>query len=123
MYTSRSFKDGGFTLVELMVICLIIGILVVLAVPIYTAAEASASKKTCFANQRMLEGAVQTYLAAKGTMPASGTVDGSHALVTLNYLKAAPYCPDSSAGSAGNYGISSAGTVDAFPPGCSHGHY
>ena len=57
-------KDEGFTLVELMVVVLIIGILVAIAVPIFNAAKASAQQKTCWANERTVEGAYQSWQAA-----------------------------------------------------------
>jgi prepilin-type N-terminal cleavage/methylation domain-containing protein len=120
---TRFQPEAGFTLVELMVVVLIIGILVTLAVPIYAATQASATRKTCFSNQREIEGAAQTYLASKGTMPTPGTVDSGHPLITGGYIKSAPYCPASTDGSAGNYGLNDAGTIDTFPSGCSHGHY
>ena len=53
----------GFTLVELMIVVVILGILVAIAVPIYSIVTANAQKKTCFANMRMISGAcVQYYL-------------------------------------------------------------
>jgi type IV pilus assembly protein PilA len=115
--------DSGFTLVELMMVVLVIGILVAVSVPVFTAAEASASRKTCWSNQRMVEGAAQTYLASKGSLPAGGPVDGSHPLITQGYLRTPPYCPGSTLGTNGTYGMDASGTVDVFPTGCSHAHY
>jgi prepilin-type N-terminal cleavage/methylation domain-containing protein len=113
-------KDEGFTLVELMVVVLIIGILVAIAVPIFNAAKASAQKKSCFANQRTIEGAVQSYQAATGTMPAAATVSGTHVLISGGYIKNPPYCP--LVGTGGQYALDASGTV-SVPAGCTHGLY
>ena len=119
-------KDEGFTLVELMVVVLIIGILVAIAVPIFNAAKASAQTKTCFANQRTIEGAVQSYNASNGTMPAAmaaGT-NGSTSPLLGTYIKAWPYCPLASAGTTTTYayGYDAAGGV-VLSGSDTHGHY
>jgi type IV pilus assembly protein PilA len=93
----------GFTLVELMVVVIILGILVAIAIPIYNNVTGDAQKKACAANERTLEGAVAMYQAANGgKMPKD-----LNALVP-GFIEAEPTCPvDGTSG----YKINSNGTV------------
>ena len=114
--------NHGFTLVELMVVVLIIGILIAIAVPIFNAAKATAQKNTCYANQRTIEGSIQTYQARTGSMPATGVIGGTHDLISGGYIKSAPYCP--TGGTSAQYSINSSGTVANCSQGTpTHGHY
>ena len=56
MYKWRR-NASGFTLVELMIVILILGILVAIAVPIYLAAMSNARLRACQANLRTIDGA------------------------------------------------------------------
>ncbi len=87
----------GFTLVELMVVVAIIGILVVIAIPVYKNSLETAKKNACLANLRTINGAIQLYKYEKGNDPASV------AALVPDYLASEPVCP-----SDGTYTIKAA---------------
>ncbi|MHB8895194.1 MAG: prepilin-type N-terminal cleavage/methylation domain-containing protein [Candidatus Geothermincolia bacterium] len=92
MYFNR---QKGFTLIELMIVILIIAILVAIAVPVFLSARANAQRRTCQANLRTIDGAINTYSADyEGLYPSAGAV--SRLVPAL--IKRDPTCP--STGSA-----------------------
>lgn len=110
-------QDQGFTLVELMVVVLILGILIAVALPIFNESKASAQRSTCWSNQRTIEGACQSYSASYGSIPPN------LAAMVPRYLRDAPTCPSSGV----EYTIDASGTVSGGGlRGCAvstHGHY
>ncbi|MCL6471950.1 MAG: prepilin-type N-terminal cleavage/methylation domain-containing protein [Firmicutes bacterium] len=100
-------NDKGFTLIELMVVILIIGILVAIAIPVFNTSRDSAYQRTCQANLRTIEGAASTYRADNGGVPT--TV----AALSPTYLKAVPQCPKpkTDGTKADPYTIDSSGTA------------
>jgi type II secretion system protein G len=69
IYKMMKRNNKGFTLVELMVVLLILGILVAIAIPIYNKTTDKAKEKACFANQRTIEGAAAQYRAEEEKWP------------------------------------------------------
>ena len=95
-------RQKGFTLIELMIVILIIAILVAIAVPVYLAATKSAKRRTCQANLRTIDSAVNAYNGYYGVYPANGAV---LTVLGSKWLKRNPTCPASAA--PGTYTLSS----------------
>jgi type IV pilus assembly protein PilA len=96
-------KDSkGFTLVELMVVLLILGILVAIAVPIYNKSVGDANKKAIASNLRTIDGAITQY----STVVDVGTTPPTATNLTGDYIQVWPTNPKGS-----TYSVAGAGTT------------
>ena len=107
----------AFTLVEIMIVVLIIGILVAIAVPNFIRARESARARACVGNLRQIDSAKEQYAMdnrlSQGSAVAGGTLASLCGTGTTTYIKGgAPNCP-----SSGTYTVNVLGT----DPTCSIG--
>ena len=102
----------GFTLVEIMIVVLIIGILLAIAVPNFIRARESSRAKSCVANLKQIDSAKEQWAMDNNkqngaTVAMTDLVNGA-----AGYIKSTPGCP-----SGGTYTVSNVGTN----PSCSIG--
>jgi len=104
----RTARQGGFTLVEIMIVVAIIGLLASIAVPNFVKARTTAQLNACISNLRQIDGAIQQW--------ALDTKQGDTASVTpadiLPYLKNSVTCPSGGKTFADSYSVT---TVQARP--------
>jgi prepilin-type N-terminal cleavage/methylation domain-containing protein len=95
----------GFTLVEIMIVVLIMGILMSIAVPSFIQARQSGRKSSCLANLKAIETAKEQW--AMDNKKANGDAVAFTNLVGLTlYIKNTPSCPE-----AGTYTVNNIGTT------------
>lgn len=99
--TSKTRK--AFTLVEIMIVVLIIGILLAIAVPNFIKARDSSRAKTCVANLKQIESAKEQW-AMENKKGASDTPTSTDLAGSTAYMKKYPSCPVSGTYTIGNVG-------------------
>lgn len=98
-------KKSAFTLIEILIVVILLGILAAIVVPQFTDASDEAKAKRVLTDERILKSAVQLYRAKEGAFPAT-----LGALVPA-YIEAIPEEPE---GYTGDWGI----TVSADGESC-----
>jgi prepilin-type N-terminal cleavage/methylation domain-containing protein len=105
---TRTANQGGFTLVEIMIVVAIIGLLASIAIPNFVKARTTAQMNACISNLRQIDGAIQQW--------ALDTKQGDTATVTaaeiLPYMKNSVVCPSGGKTFADSYSVT---TVQAKP--------
>jgi prepilin-type N-terminal cleavage/methylation domain-containing protein len=105
-------QQQGFTLIEMMIVVLVIGILLGIAVPNFVRAREGTRTKACVENLQKIQWAKEQW-AIENNQPANGAVVESDIAGSFKFLTELPDCP-----SSGTYDIGA--TVDTIPS-CSRG--
>jgi prepilin-type N-terminal cleavage/methylation domain-containing protein len=83
-------RKRGFTLVEIMIVVLVIGILAAIAIPNFLSARARAQTDSCIANLREIDDGIQEWAMASGKMAGDPV---TMADISPSYVKTEPHCP------------------------------
>ena len=102
----------GFTLVEIMIVVLIIGILLAIAIPNFIRARESSRAKSCQGNLKQIDSAKEQW-AMDNNAVNGAAVTGGLATLVGTYIKSTPNCPSNGTYTEGNIGTNPSCSVGA----------
>lgn len=104
-------SKAGFTLVEIMIVVMIIGMLAAIALPSFQKARTTAQRNTCIENLRQINGNLQQYMMEQRQNSVDDDTLEETTFLDFFQRDALPTCP-----SDGEYGVGDA--ASGFVPTC-----
>jgi prepilin-type N-terminal cleavage/methylation domain-containing protein len=108
----KNRKTKGFTLIEIMIVVLIIGVLLAIAVPNFMNARETSRTKACVANLKQIDAAKEQWAMDNNANNGDAVVDAE---VETFLKKGRPICP-----SGGTYTYNAVGTDPTCSVGGTH---
>ena len=106
--TTRSNRNAGFTLVEIMIVVAIIGLLAAIAIPNFVRARTASQTNACINNLRVIDGAIQQW-ALENKQAETQTV--TEANITPFLKNPVTVCPSGGTTFADSYTVGDVATA------------
>lgn len=89
---TKTTRQSGFTLVEIMIVVAIIGLLAAIAIPNFVKARTASQRNACIANMKQIDGAISTWALEQKKNNGDAVVYGD-LFGNTSYIRVAPTCP------------------------------
>ena len=103
---TRTTRQSGFTLVEIMIVVAIIGLLAAIAIPNFVKARTASQRNACIANMKQVDGAISTWALEQKKNNGDGVVLAD-LFGNTSYIRVESKCPAANL----SYAVTTVGAV------------